>query len=263
MENYYVYIFLNPKKKGEFSYPNVSQIFQYEPMYIGAGHEYRVKEHFSRCLRKRDSSYYTRFYKYLRALHEKKIAFSYILYEDNISYEKSRETEILLIANIGRQDLGTGPLLNMTEGGDGVRRTHSDAAKKKMSETRKRNFLDGKTSIRKGKDHPWYGKIYTDDEKRILAEKTGFGERNHFYGKTHSEEQREKIKEGRRHGVRRLIFDTLQVIKNEGFPFTEESFNKCRVRKRVIPLFVNIWEYVSLPEIEDFFHLSHKLTICD
>jgi len=50
--------------------------------------------------------------------------------------EDAIEMEILLISLIGRDDLGTGSLFNFTNGGEGtagIKRTHSEATKLKMS----------------------------------------------------------------------------------------------------------------------------------
>ena len=38
----------------------------------------------------------------------------------NLTVEAAKDLEIRLIAEIGRQDIGTGPLYNLTSGGDGT-----------------------------------------------------------------------------------------------------------------------------------------------
>lgn len=58
---------------------------------------------------------------------------------NGITEAKALETEIALIKAIGRIDLGTGPLTNMTDGGDGITGyRHTAKAIKQMSETAKR-----------------------------------------------------------------------------------------------------------------------------
>lgn len=77
-----------------------------------------------------------------------------ILHE-NLSWELACEIEIYLIKFYGRKDLGLGNLVNMTDGGDGVSNL-SDESRNKIKKALKNN--------------------------------------NHFLGKTHSEETKNKIR---------------------------------------------------------------------
>ena len=43
--NHYVYIYCDPRKKGEFKYPGIDLIFNYEPFYVGEGKGYRYRRH--------------------------------------------------------------------------------------------------------------------------------------------------------------------------------------------------------------------------
>lgn len=53
---------------------------------------------------------------------------------DNLTWEQACEKEIEFIKLYGRKDLGTGPLINLTEGGDGrFGHTVSEETRKKMS----------------------------------------------------------------------------------------------------------------------------------
>lgn len=255
MENYYVYAYLNPKKKGKFSYPGIPTVFNHEPIYIGAGKKDRIYDHQSKHKRKRDSSYYTDFYKFLRELTEEGIKCPYMKYIENISFNYSRFIEMFLIENIGRKRTGKGPLLNMTEGGDGVRRKCTKETKKKISETKKQRFLSGEYDIPKGKSHSCYGKILSENEKKNLSDKFS-GENNPFYGKRHSETNKEKIKSGRLKAIRNLIRDTIREMIYKNLGFSEESFNGCRV-KRVVPYFCNVSpKYMSVSEMKEFYHFE-------
>ncbi len=60
-----------------------------------------------------------------------------ILY-DNLSWEDACKKEKELIAFYGRIDLGTGTLVNLTDGGEGtLGHQHTEETKEKMSKTRK------------------------------------------------------------------------------------------------------------------------------
>lgn len=76
---------------------------------------------------------------------------------DNIIWEEACFIEKYLILFYGRRDLGTGTLVNKTEGGEGVVGTVvTDEKRKKLS--------DGK----KGEKHPMFGKnLSTETKKRI------------------------------------------------------------------------------------------------
>lgn len=98
-----------------------------------------------------------------------------IFLKQNLTEEEAFKHEIYMIFLFGRKDLGTGILRNKTEGGDGVSGYRfSQNSKKKMSETRKGRIVSAET------------------KQKIRLSKTG--EKNSFYGKTHSEETRDKLK---------------------------------------------------------------------
>ena len=89
---------------------------------------------------------------------------------------------------------------NMTRGGDDVGlnrgeshhfygKTHSEETRRKLSEARKKFYIDGG-------EHPrgMLGKTHSENYKQRLSEEMS-GKNNHMYGKKHSEESKKKISE--------------------------------------------------------------------
>lgn len=117
-----------------------------------------------------------------------------ILFED-ISYEEAKAKEIELIKFYGRRDLGLGPLVNMTDGGEGmIGIKFSDETKKKMSKSREgeKNHFFGKTHSDETKlkiSSKKRGIIHSDETKKKMSEGS--------IGQIHSDETKEKIRESR------------------------------------------------------------------
>lgn len=140
---------------------------------------------------------------------------SKIIYlKTNLTEEQSFNHERYMIFILGRKDLGTGILLNKSDGGEGASGCiPSEETKRKRSAKMKgeNNPLYGK----RGKDSPRYGKKHTQETKdkirkslqgNVISEETRIkiseknklnrlGEKNPFYGRKHSEETKQKMKE--------------------------------------------------------------------
>jgi hypothetical protein len=141
MEEYCVYFHINPLK---------NEIF-----YVGKG-RVRTKRAYSK-----DS----------RNPHWKNIVknYGYIvdIIETGLYNEEAIKKEMFYINKIGRSDLGKGPLVNMTDGGEGLNGIKRNKRKSPSEETRKRMSLakKGKTSPKKGKP----GKKKTQEEKDRIS----------------------------------------------------------------------------------------------
>jgi hypothetical protein len=99
----------------------------------------------------------------------------------NLTDEEARKHEIYMIAILGRKDLGTGILRNMTDGGEGCAgRRLSDETKKKLSDAHKGR----KKSIehRKALSEAKLGKKITEDHRKNMSASLK-GEKNPAYGK--------------------------------------------------------------------------------
>ncbi len=115
MNKSYVYILLDPRKPGKYTYGDYS--FKYEPFYIGKSSEKynRFKDH----LRESKSGKTFKSYKIRNIKKETSEDPIFIKIEDIISEKESFDLETELIKLIGRYDLNKGPLTNLTNGGEG------------------------------------------------------------------------------------------------------------------------------------------------
>ena len=104
-----------------------------------------------------------------------------IYLKKNLTDEEARKHEIYMIAILGRKDLGTGILRNMTDGGEGCAgRRVSEETKKKLSEIHKgRKFTE---EHRKKLSEAAKKKIFTNDHRKNMS--IGLkGKKNPSYGK--------------------------------------------------------------------------------
>jgi len=118
--DFYTYIFLDPRKPGLYNYENYS--FQFEPLYIGKGNGRRISRHFSNLNPKHDHNKLKsrKLKKILKNLSKEDFKKNYIIkIKENATEKEAFELETKLILLIGRIDLKTGPLANLTNGGDG------------------------------------------------------------------------------------------------------------------------------------------------
>ncbi len=103
---YYVYVYIDPRND--------------VPFYIGAGHGNRAWQHLKSCKRKSKAYsrlFYNKLRKLLRSGVEPVIRF---IVKDLTRHQAFKIWEPFFIKAIGRRDLGTGPLCNHTDGGEGM-----------------------------------------------------------------------------------------------------------------------------------------------
>jgi hypothetical protein len=102
--NYYVYIYLDSRKPGIYKYGEYE--FDYEPFYIGKGKEKRIIDKYNR------NKYFNNLIGKIDPVIRK--------FKENLSENESLNLECDLIKIIGRKDLNNGPLVNLTNGGEGA-----------------------------------------------------------------------------------------------------------------------------------------------
>ena len=200
---YYIYIYLNPLKPGNYVYKKFE--FNYEPFYVGLGKKKRIDQHIINARFKEKNKLYKTLKDniILKILKKEQKPIRYKLYE-NITLESAIRLEKYLIKLIGRRDLGIGTLANLTNGGDGTE-----------------GFVYSKIQIENRKNltkELWNRGVY--DNRDI------YGEKNGFYKRTHSDETKKKIKEsiGDRKGEKN---------SNYGNKWTDKQKQEASIRAKL------------------------------
>lgn len=152
-DKYYVYVYLDPRKPGCFSYDHLS--FQYEPFYVGKGSRDRSTVHLEQHNIKRNYNAYLN--NKLKKLMKEGISPIIIKLIDHAPEAICFQLEIDTIKLIGRKPEG-GPLTNIYAGGEGAAK--SDDVRRKISESKKEWYrVHGKEA------HPMYGKHHSSATK--------------------------------------------------------------------------------------------------
>jgi group I intron endonuclease len=176
----YVYIYLDPRKKGVFCYDGLDFSFLYEPFYVGKGTGGRCYSHLREALKTSNSNYKLNKIRKLSSLSKKPIIVK--LY-NNIEEVNALKIESLLIEKIGRIDKGLGPLTNLTDGGEG---TMGYVFSDDQLEKRRLKIM--------GELNPNYGNKWDENKKEEFGSMRK-GHANPFFGKSHSEEWKQKLRE--------------------------------------------------------------------
>lgn len=185
---YYVYLYLKPNGV---------------PFYVGKGKDDRWKDHL-REAKKESTGKVDRktntIRKILKQGQEPVIKFV----DTNISEEQAFELECFLIDEIGRIDLGTGTLTNLTNGGEGLSGLIRDICGENNPNYGKR-----------GEDSIWWGRKHTEEtlEQMRLAQA----------GKPKSEEHKAAMRKPKSEAGRQAI---AQARRDSGYKATEETRRK-------------------------------------
>lgn len=115
-KRFYVYALLDPRKPGTYKYGSI--VFEYEPFYIGKGYDKRILDHIWDAKKEnhKNTPKINKIRKILLETNKNPIMLKLHTDMTNVS---AKGMEIETISIIGRKNLGKGPLLNMTDGGEG------------------------------------------------------------------------------------------------------------------------------------------------
>lgn len=193
--SYYVYLYLKPDNT---------------PFYVGKGKEDRWKFHLTEAKKKitkdKNNLKINTIKKIIKQGQEPIVKFVDI----NISEEQVFELECFLINEIGRVDLGTGTLTNLTNGGEGASGyMHTEETKTKLSEMQKGKVLpeEHRLALRKPKSEQGRKAIAEarltstyrpSEETKHKVSETLKGRPSPMKGKFHSDESRKKMSEQRK-----------------------------------------------------------------
>ena len=159
-DNFYVYAYLDPRKPGDYQFGDIQLGF--EPFYIGKGKGKRLTNHLIEAKRVDyiDKLNPEKTQRIRSILSENSKPIIVKLVED-LEEEWAFSIEISAIKSLGRKDRNKGPLLNLTDGGEGVSGyIMSEETKKKMSKSKKGKY--------KGKENPFCKWLKTATEEQIL-----------------------------------------------------------------------------------------------
>ena len=112
---FYTYVLLDPRKEGNYTYNGFS--FDYEPFYFGKGINGRCNDHISEAINTDKNRPKLNKIRKIIDVGRRPIIVKVL---ENIDEQTAFDNEIESIAEIGRADLGLGPLTNLTDGGEGV-----------------------------------------------------------------------------------------------------------------------------------------------
>ena len=152
MNSYYVYIYMDPRKRINGVYDGLDFSFLYEPFYIGKGKDDRYISHV-KDYRLCKKSYLSNKIKNIKSDDIDPIIVKIF---ENLSEEDAFFIEKNLITSIGKKINKSGPLVNIVDGGGGVSGLiHTDESRIKMS--------------LKGELHPNWGKSLKDSTKEKIS----------------------------------------------------------------------------------------------
>lgn len=166
MNNYYLYVLLDPRKPGLYKYQDLK--FSFEPFYVGISkYEYRYLQHLDESRKNRRSYKCNKIRKIKEVSGKDPIIIK--LFE-NSSKDVVINLEKLYIQKIGRCILKLGPLTNLTSGGDGGD-THTNNPKLK-------EIIKKQSKSVMGEKNPFYGKKHTEETRIKISERTKIGMKN-------------------------------------------------------------------------------------
>lgn len=226
---YYVYVYLDPRKPGDYQYGSIA--FEYEPFYVGKGSGKRKDSHLQESSVKRgDNGPKVAKIRKLWKLGMQPII---IIIQDKMSETKAYEAEDILIREIGSDyipEIEDGPLVNMILGtnppnhkGKTYVEIYGSEERAALEKHKRREKLDAVNFFNKR------GTTHTDATKRKISVASKIGQCNGGYrkGKIHTDETRQLMSESHKKTVgRKKLYKILHVSGNIYYTIRISEFCK-------------------------------------
>jgi len=229
---YYVYAYLDTTKPGNYVYGTYT--FLYEPFYIGEGKRNRLMFHLNQAQTKeiirRGNKH--KFYRIKSILLSNTLP-KIIKLKEGLTEDEALKEEINIISLVGTSFDKTGPLVNLTKGGETGPKLFGElnpmfnltgSSHPSSNWKRPEWYLQKQSDSHMGEKNPMFGQYWTEEQKKSHSNKikmlnnnlsdkeyklkycrpktdetkqkmriASSGENNGMYGKHHSEETKQKI----------------------------------------------------------------------
>jgi hypothetical protein len=196
---FYVYLLLDPRKLGKYTYPGVDVCFLFEPFYVGKGSDQRCYDHLWMVKNnKHCNRIITGKIKHIVDCKKEPII---VIIKNNMLEEDAFCLEEDTIYHIGRIDKNNGPLANLSDGGVGGTKGYvpTKQTRLKISLNSKKNWKRMSDAVKQkmAKDssermilnNPMKGKKHSLEYKKNMS-KIVSGSNNGFFGKKHDKKTR-------------------------------------------------------------------------
>jgi len=258
LNDFYVYVYLDVLKPGDYLFGG--ECFTFEPIYIGLGKRDRLKMHLIKAKNRTNKIHSPNphlIHRIRRMLDDQKTPVIVKLHED-LTKSEAIALERSWIKSIGRRDLDLGPLLNLTDGGEGTGEWNDErraAFRIKMS----------------GENNSFYGKRHPDE----IRQRRTYTSLSPEHKRKQSISAKQAIREGRlklpnNHGVKNPFYGikpvkaiagkvvkTINNVASLGLDLTEDNYMTHRVSKSC-PKWSRIEEYLNQEQIRTIYSTALK-----
>nr|DAS83432.1 MAG TPA: GIY-YIG nuclease superfamily protein [Caudoviricetes sp.] len=279
---YYVYLYLDPTKQGNFKYKGIEKVFKFEPFYVGKGCGNRKNFHLYKAKKSSEEIDRNKCSGYCQELLLKGFEPIIIIFEDKLEENVAYDLEKYLIEKIGRKCHNLGSLLNYHFGGELTGHDfHSKDMKKQLSEHHYFNrpeykpedhwaygthlSIETKQAISKAHKGKVIPKCVKDKISKTLKKSAIRGNEHYTNTQGFSEQHLENLKKSRKQADINRIYELFQDMINLGFTIENNLFNKTKyelVRSRVFskkyPKWESIPKFLTDEEIKQYFAQNRK-----